>query len=272
MLENLRTIQDQIFKKHKRKGDITPHHSHHKVISLTPAIHHTVVSVTMVYLFSSFRSTEGTKSRRQNYKKEKGWSSEPLLDTKVWSVSFTFPSDISASVATATSRSSIETSLISYDDYPSYPAFETSADDLPLEVDGVMAMNKSARSGASLRRRVSGSLRSLKKGVKRMAKKKHKDKISTSETSDQDDESISTNEWIESDAKRRKISVITRLRKKMLGWAKSMRKNASRSLRLDPSDDAVVAELGLMGTRPKASRKFSPLECNSVSYDVDVML
>jgi hypothetical protein len=226
----------------------------------------------MDYFFSSFRSTEGTKARRQDYKKEKGCSTEPLLDAKVWSVSFTFPSDISASVATATSRSSIETSLISYDDYPSYPAFETSIDDLPLEVDGVMAMNKSARSGMSLRRRVSGSIRSLKKDVKRMAKTKHEDTSTTDETSDQDDESISTNEWRESDAKRRKISVIPRLRKKVLEWAKSISKSASQPLRLDPSEDAVVAELGVMGTRPKAaSRKFVPLECNSVSYDVDVM-
>jgi hypothetical protein len=225
----------------------------------------------MDYFFSSFRNTEGTKSRRQVYK-EKGCSTEPLLDTKVWSVNFTlFPNDISPSVATATSRSSIDTSLISYDDYPSYPAIETSTDDLPLEVDGVMAMKKSARSGVSLRRRVSGSIRSLKKGVKCMAKRKPKDTSPTNETSDQDDESISTNEWIESDAKRRKISVVPRLRTKMLQWAKSISKRGSKSLRLDPSDDAVVAELGVMGGHPKASRKFSPLECNSVSYDVDVM-
>ena len=210
----------------------------------------------MDYFFSSFRNTKGTKSRRQVYKKEKDCSTEPLLDSKVYSVSFTFPSDISESVATATSRSSIETSLISYDDYPSYPAFETSNNDLSLEVDGVMAVNKSVQSGArpSLRRRVSGSLRSLKKGLnKRMAKRKHKDTSSTKDTSDQDDESISTSEWIESDAKRSKISVVPRLRKKMLEWAKSIRKNAS------------------MGIRPNASRKFSHLECNSVSYDVDVM-
>jgi hypothetical protein len=187
-------------------------------------------------------------------------------------VSFTFPSDISASVATSTSRSSIETSLITYDDYPSYPTYEESTDYAPLEEDGVMTMNKSARSGVSLRRRVSGSLRSLKKGVKRMAKRKHKDTSSTIESSDQDDESMSTAEWRESDAKRRKISVIPLVRKKMLEWAKSIRKNASQSiLRQDPSDDAVVVELGAVGIRQKAACKFLPLDCNSGSYDVDVV-
>jgi hypothetical protein len=230
----------------------------------------------MNYFLSSFRNTESTKSRRQVYQKEKGCSTEPLLDTKVWSVSFTtFPSDdISASVATVTSLSSIETSPISYYDYPSYPNYKVTTDDLPLEVDGVMAMKNSAWSGVAsrLRRRVSGSLLSWKKGVvKRMAKRKYKGTSSTNETSDPEDESISTNELIESVAKRRKISAIPRLWKKMLEWAKSITKNASRSVRLDSTDDAVDDELGVMGTRPKASRKFSPLECNSASYDVDVM-
>lgn len=219
----------------------------------------------MVYIFSSFRSTEGRKSRRQLYKKEKGGGhcpTDPLLDAKAWSVSCTFPSDISASAATATSRSSVETSLISYDDYPSYPSYDEPTDALPLEVDGVMAMNKSARSGVSLRRRVSDSVRSLKKGVKRMAKRKHKDTSSRNKTSNQDDESISTTEWSEYDAKRHK----TRLRKKMLEWAKSIRRNASKSFRQETSSGgSAVAEV------PRASRKFSHLDCNSVSYDFDVM-
>jgi hypothetical protein len=224
----------------------------------------------MTYLFSSFRSTEGRKSRRQIYESEKGCPTEPLLASKEWSVSFTFPSDLSASAATSTSRSSVETSLITYDDYPSYPSYDEPADGALLEVDGVMAINKSARSGVSFRRRVSGSLRSLKKGMKRMAKRKHADTSSTNETSDPDDESIDTAEWRESDAKRRKISVIPRLRKKMLEWAKSIRNSASKSvLRLDPSDEAVVVELGSVVIRPaKATRKFLPLDCNSVSYDV----
>jgi hypothetical protein len=227
----------------------------------------------MDYFFSSFRNTEGKTARRQLYKKEKGCTTEPLLASKEWSVSFTFPSDISASVATSTSRSSIETSLITYDDYPSYPTYEELTDYALLEEDGVMTMNKSARSGVSLRRRVSGSLlRSLKKGVKRMAKRKHKDTSSTSESSDQDDDSISTAERRESDAKRRKISVIPRVRKTMLEWAKSIRKNASKSiLRQDPSDEAVVVELGTEGIRQKAACKFLPLDCNSASYDADVV-
>jgi hypothetical protein len=223
--------------------------------------------------FSSFRSTEGRKGRRKAFKKEKGGGTDPLLDTKHWSVSFTFPSDISASAATASSRSSIETSLISYDDYPSYPAYEEPTDDLALGVDGVMAMNKSARSGVSFRRRASGSFRSLKKNLKRMAKRKHQDKSSSNGNLDHDDESISMAEWssCENDAKRRK-TVIPRIRKKLLEWAKSIRRGASKSCRQEtPASDSVVSKAGTVGIHPKASRKFSPLECTSVSYDVDVV-
>jgi hypothetical protein len=222
--------------------------------------------------FSSFRSTEGRQDRRQAFEKGKGGGlSDPLLDAREWSVSFTFPSDITASAA---SRSSIETALI-YDDYPSYPTYENAIDDVNLhEVDGVMAMNKSSRSGVSLVRRVSGSFRSLKKGLKRMTKRKHPEQSSRDGTLDQDDEeSISTTECsnCEHDVKRRK-TVIPRLRKKFLLWAKSVRKSALKSCRKETSTgDSAVYEGRTARTRSKESVKFLSLDCESVSYDVGLL-
>jgi hypothetical protein len=243
-------------------------------ILLSVEIQHLRLPGTMENFFSSFRSTEGRKDRRQAYEKEKGGVhciTDPLLKRKEWSVSFTFPSDISARSATASSRSSVETSLICYDDYPSYPTYEEPADDPTLEIDGVMAMNKSARSGVSLRRRVSGSYRSLKKGLKRMAKRKHQEKSSRNGTMDQDDESMSTIEWsnCENDVKRRKTG-IPALRKKFVEWVKSVRRSALKSCREETPKE--VSGPGTAGARPKAARKFIPLECNSVSYDGDVYL
>lgn len=222
--------------------------------------------------FSRFRSTEGRKDRRQAFEKGKGGGlSDPLLDTREWSVSFTYPSDISASVA---NRSSIETALI-YDDYPSYPTYGEATDDVTLhEVDGVMAMNKSSRSGVSLVRRVSGSFRSLKKGLTRMAKRKYPEQSSRDGTLDQnDEESISTTECsnCEHDVKRRK-TVIPRLRKKFLLWAKSVRRSAMKSCKQEnPTGDSAVSEVRTTRTRSKACAKFLPLECDSVSFDVGLL-
>lgn len=227
----------------------------------------------MDFFFASFFSTVDRRGNRRTAAKEAGEghsSTDPILDARTGKVCSISPSDISTSGSV-----SVETS-IDYDDYPSYPAYEDLLEDFTLEADGVMAIHRSARAGVSVRRRVRGSLLSIKKGLKRMANRKHAkpEKATRHVTLDQDDESVTMIESVncEPDAKRPKTIILPRLQKKFRKWATSIKRSApkSRNRQEIPKDDYVVSEAGTRGTRPKPFAQFLPLDCGSLSFDVNI--